>query len=101
MGEILSKFSKVYSQHIYSVQLAEAVNQTSLYATDLEVFKEDPTGATALTAIKNKNAVPREAVRIPIEVKKTGIEGAFANAKKVSPKKNDASGETKEEKPKV
>merc|ERR1712179_656829 len=35
------------------------------------------------------------------EVKKTGIEGAFANAKKVSPKKNDASGDTKEEKPKV
>jgi len=118
LKEILPEFSKVYSQHIYSVQLAEAVNQTSLYATDLEVFKEDPTGATALTAIKNKNAVPREAVRISIEVKKTeikkevkqeikkevkktGIEGAFANAKKVSPKKNDASGDTKEEKPKV
>merc|ERR1719430_2951537 len=118
LKEILPKFSKVYSQHIYSVQLAEAVNKTSLYATDLEVFKEDPTGVTALTAIKNKNAVPREAIRIPIEVKKTeikkevkqeikkevkktGIEGAFANAKKVSPKKNEASGDTREAKPKV
>merc|ERR1719430_2430314 len=118
LKEILPKFSKVYSQHIYSVQLAEAVNKTSLYATDLEVFKEDPTGVTALTAIKNKNAVPREAVRIPIEVKKTeikkeakpeikkevkktGIEGAFAKAKKASPKKNDANGDVKEDKPKV
>jgi len=118
LKEVLPKFSKVYSQHIYSVQLAEAVNQTSLYATDLEVFKEDPAGATALTAIKNKNAVPREAIRVPIEhkkaevkkepkpemkkeVKKTGIEGAFAKAKKASPKKNDVSSDIKEEKPKV
>lgn len=117
LKDVLSKFSKVHSQHIYSVQLAEAVSQTSLYATDLEVFKEDPAGATALTAIKNKNAVPREAVRIPIEtkkveikkevkpevkkeVKKTGIEGAFAKTKKASPKKPDSS-DVKEEKPKV
>jgi len=115
LKDVLSKFSKVHSQHIYSVQLAEAVSQTSLYATDLEVFKEDPAGATALTAIKNKNAVPREAVRIPIEVKKeikkevkpeikkevkkTGIEGAFGKAKKLSPKKE--TGDVKEEKPKV
>jgi len=118
LKEVLLKFSKVYSQHIYSVQLAEAVSQTSLYATDLEVFREDPAGATALAAIKNKNAVPREAVRIPIEVKKaevkkelkvevkkevkkTGIEGAFAKAKKTSPKKTDSNGDVKEEKPKV
>jgi len=117
LENVLSKFSKVHSQHIYSVQQAEAVSQTSLYATDLEVFKEDPAGATALTAIKNKNAVPREAVRIPIEtkkveikkepkpeikkeVKKTGIEGAFAKTKKASPKKSDSS-DVKEEKPKV
>jgi len=118
LEEVLPKFSKVYSQHVYSVQLAEAVSQTSLYATDLEVFREDPAGATALAAIKNKNAVPREAVRIPIEVKKavikkevkveakkevkkTGIEGAFAKTKKPSPKKTDSNGDVKEEKPKV
>lgn len=117
LKDVISKFSKVHSQHIYSVQQAEAVSQTSLYATDLEVFKEDPAGATALTAIKNKNAVPREAVRIPIEtkkveikkeakpeikkeVKKSGIEGAFAKTKKASPKKSDSS-DAKEEKPKV
>jgi len=116
LEEVLPKFSKVYSQHVYSVQLAEAVSQTSLYATDL--FREDPAGATALAAIKNKNAVPREAVRIPIEVKKavikkevkveakkevkkTGIEGAFAKTKKPSPKKTDSNGDVKEEKPKV
>ena len=79
------------------VQQEEAVSQTSLYATNLEVFKEDPAGATALAAIKNKNAVPREAVGIPVEtkkveikkeakteskkeVKKTGIEGALLKA---------------------
>jgi DNA polymerase delta subunit 3 len=118
LTEVLPKLSVVYSQHIYSVQLAEAVSQTSLYATDLEVFREDPAGATALAAIKNKNAVPREAVRIPIEVKKavvkkevkvevkkevkkTGIEGAFARTKKQSPKKTDSNGDVKEEKPKV
>eukprot|EP00092_Neocalanus_flemingeri_P011604 GFUD01012505.1.p1 GENE.GFUD01012505.1~~GFUD01012505.1.p1 ORF type:complete len:459 (-),score=176.93 GFUD01012505.1:119-1495(-) len=117
--DILSKFSKVYSQHIYSVQLAEVVSQTSLYATDLEVFKEDPAGATALTAIKNKAAVPREAVRQPVhiakkvevkkevkpevkkEVKKSGIEGAFAKTKKASPKKEDNKSSTVEEKPKL
>jgi len=120
LKNILSKFSKVFSQHIYSVQLAEAVSVTSLYATDLEVFKEDPAGATALTAIKNKAAVPREAVRPPVEtakkvevkkevkpevkkeVKKTGIEGAFAKTKKASPKKaEEKSSPVKEEKPKI
>jgi len=119
LENMLPKFSKVFSQHIYSVQLAEAISQTSLYATDLEVFKEDPAGATALTAIKHKAAVPREAVRVPVEtvkkveikkeikqevkkeVKKRGIEGAFAKAKKPSPKKADGKfPPVKEEKPK-
>jgi len=116
---VLPKFSKVFSQHIYSVQLTEAVSQSSLFATDLEVFREDPAGATALTAIKHKAAVPREAVRIPVEikkvevkkeikqevkkeVKKSGIEGAFAKTKKPSPKKVDGkSSPIKEEKPKI
>ena len=97
LKDVLSKLRKVHSQHIYSVQLAEAVSQTSFYTTDLEVFEEDPAGATALAAIKNKNAVPREAVGIPVEtkkveikkeakteskkeVKKTGIEGALLKA---------------------
>ena len=117
LKDVLSRFSKVHPQHIYSVPLAEAASQTSLYATDLEVFKEDHAGATALTAIKNKNAVPREAVRIPVEtkeveikkevkpeikkkVKKTGIEGAFAKIRKASPKKTESS-DAKEEKLKV
>ena len=64
-----------------------------------------------------KNAVPREAVKKPVEtkrveikkeakpeikkeVKKSGIEGAFAKIKKAPHKKSDSS-DAKEEKPKV
>ena len=58
LKDVLSELSKDHSQHIFSLQLAEAVSQTSLYTTDLEVFKEDPVGATALAAIKNKMLFP-------------------------------------------
>jgi len=116
LEKVLPKFSKVYSQHIYSVQVAEAVSQTALFATDLEVFKEDPGSSAAFTSIKNKAAVPREAVRQPIEEvkkveikkevkvevkKKTGIENAFAKTKKPSPKKEGKSLPVKEEKSKI
>jgi len=104
LDHVVNKFSQVYSKHIYSVQLSDEVSLTSLYATDLEVFKEDPLSSTSLCSIKNKNAIPREAIRVPVEikkpdikkevkpevkkeVKKSGIESAFAKTKKQSPKK--------------
>jgi len=115
LENLLSKMDTLLSRHIYSVQQAESpVTLTSLYATDLEVFKEDPiSGGSNLSAIKNRAAVPREDLRsktvapvkeekkievkkevVKKEVKKSGIEEAFAKAKKTSPVK----AEVKEEK---
>merc|ERR1719278_2502691 len=100
-------------QHVYSIQLSEAVHASALYAVDLEVFKEDPMGCCKHVAIKNPLAIPRAAVAPPKitpgvqmvkkEVKKTGaLEGAFAKTKKASdePVKSNSVSSVKELKPK-
>merc|ERR1712059_45454 len=115
LDNLIGKMEQVLSRHIYSVQPAESpVTVTSLYATDLEVFKEDPiSGGSNLSAIKNRAAVPREDVRSRVmepvkeekkievvkeavkkEVKKVGIEAAFAKTKK-SPVKSEGKVEEK------
>lgn len=42
LQETLSSLEKVFSQHVYSIQLSETVHASALYAVDLEVFKENP-----------------------------------------------------------
>jgi len=91
------EMEKVFSQHIYSIQLNETITASALYATDLEVFKEDPFTSCNLSAIKNPAAVLRAAVAPPkiapgvqlekkVEIKKKigGIENAFAKSTKKS-----------------
>jgi len=117
LQETLASLDKVFSQHVYSIQLSEAVSASALYAVDLEVFKEDPMGCCKHVAIKNPLAVPRAAVAPPKiapgvqmvkevkkEVRKTGaLEGAFAKTKKSSdePVKSNSVSSVKELKPKV
>jgi len=117
LQETLDSLDKVFSQHVYSIQLSETVRASALYAVDLEVFKEDPMGCCKHVAIKNPLAVPRAALAPPKiapgvqmvkeakkEVKKTGaLEGAFAKAKKASdePVKAKSVSSVKELKPKV
>jgi len=117
LQETLASLDKVFSQHVYSIQLSETVSASALYAVDLEVFKEDPMGCCKHVAIKNPLAVPRAAVAPPKiapgvqmvkevkkEVRKTGaLEGAFAKAKKSSdePAKSNSVSSVKELKPKV
>jgi len=114
LKETLDSLDKVFSQHVYSIQLSERVSASALYAVDLEVFKEDPMGCCKHVAIKNPLAVPRAAVAPPRiapgvqmvkkEVRKTGaLEGAFAKTKKSSdePVKSSSVSSVKELKPKV
>jgi len=117
LKETLDSLDKVFSQHVYSIQLSETVSASALYAVDLEVFKEDPMGCCKHVAIKNPLAVPRAAAAPPKiapgvqmvkevkkEVKKAGaLEGAFAKTKKSSdePVKSNSVSSVKELKPKV
>jgi len=117
LKETLASLDKVFSQHVYSIQLSETVSASALYAVDLEVFKEDPMGCCKHVAIKNPLAVPRAAAAPPKiapgvqmvkevkkEVRKTGaLEGAFAKTKKSSdePVKSNSVSSVKELKPKV
>jgi len=59
METVCGKFSTITSKHIYSLQKSREISATALYATDLEVFKEDKFAGSSLTAVKNKLAVPR------------------------------------------
>jgi len=117
LKETLDSLDKVFSQHVYSIQLSETVSASALFAVDLTVFKEDPMGCCKHAAIKNPLAVPRAAAAAPKiapgvqmvkevkkEVRKTGaLEGAFAKTKKSSdePVKSNSVSSVKELKPKV
>ena len=79
LKDVLSRFSKVHPQHIYSVP-REAV-RIPVETKEVEIKKE------VKPEIKKK-------------VKKTGIEGAFAKIRKASPKETESS-DAKEEKLKV
>lgn len=116
LEKTLEGLEKVFSQHVYSVQLSETVLASSLYATDLEVFKEDPFTSSKFTSITNPAAILREAAAAPkiapgvrmekTEVKKEvvkktgGIENAFSKTKKASdePVKSASVGVIKTEK---
>merc|ERR1712233_200361 len=65
LKETLASLSKVFSQHVYSIQLSETVSASALYAVDLEVFKENPMDCCKHVAIKNPLAVPRAALAPP------------------------------------
>ena len=107
---VRAKFSELLSEHVYSVQKsAEGVAVTSLFLADKSQPGQDFTAAAALTAVKHKAAVPREAVMVAapsvkkeVSVKKeeakkekepvkksAGIEAAFSKTsnKKSSPEK--------------
>merc|ERR1711970_657646 len=127
METVCGKFATITSKHIYSLQKTKEISPTALYATDLEVFKEDKFVGNNLSAVKNKQAVPRPeeerkiAVVKPmvkeVEVKKedekinlkevkgkAGIQAAFAKAtatgsKKTSENKQETSNEKKKAEP--
>ena len=61
-SSVKSKFTEILSQHIYSIQKSsENINVTPLFLADHNP-QEDPSATSSLSAIKHKNAVPREAV---------------------------------------
>lgn len=109
---IEKEMSTVHSKHIYSLQKAESpVTFTALYATDVEVFKEDPINCgSSFSSIKNRAAVPKEDTRPKVSIpskeekkteivkkenvkkeipKKSALEEAFSKSKKPSPVKNE------------
>jgi len=108
---------KVFSRHVYSIQMGETIHASSLYATDLEVYKASPLSCCQHSSITNPAAVARDAApppkiapgvamvkEIKKEVKKPGgIESAFSKTKKDEPAKAasvSASRPEKTEKPK-
>lgn len=118
LKKTLEDFDKVFSQHVYSVQLNQAVSASSIFATDLEVFKEDPFASCQLVGISNPAAVLRAAEQarkiapgvslvkaekpVKNETKKVGgIENAFSKVKKPSELDNKSSpSSSAKEKPK-
>jgi len=114
------QMTKLFSKHIYSLQRAESpVTFSSLYSTDLEVFKEDPISCgTSCSSIKNRAAVPKEDLRKKVIVaqkeekkpeivkkepvaKKGALEDAFSKTKKPSPVKNATNKDDKAKAPAV
>ena len=107
LEQTLKGFKTILSQHIYSVQQNNnTVSATSLFCADQIKNSHDISVASiaGFNAIKHKNAVPREAVRVPTVIKKeiktepvvkkepskktSGIQDAFSKVTKKSPEKN-------------
>ena len=89
LDQTLKDFSTVLSQHIYSVQQNNStVSVSSLYSVDKSKPGQDLSVMAGLNPIKHKNAVPREAQKAPIVVKKEiKTEPAVKKEKETSKKK--------------